>query len=179
MAGPPERYQGRYRIETSRLKSWDYRMPGFYFVTICTKNRIHWFGEIEFGQIALSPAGGIIIRELENTTNIRLNTGIDTYTVMPNHIHAIIVIGEMPAVSVETSRRDVSTKTHYLQSGSLGAIVNQFKSVCTKRIRTTGYTDFAWQTRYYDHIIQNEHELDHIRAYILDNPIKWAEDEYC
>ena len=97
---------------------------------------------------------------------------------MPNHIHAIIVISEMSGASVETSRRDVSTETHYLQSGSLGAIINQYKSVCTKQIRTAGYTNFAWQTRYYDHIIQNEKELDNIRTYILGNPIKWAEDEY-
>ena len=148
-----QRYQGKYRIDTSRLKGWDYTTTGYYFVTICTQNRIHWFGEIVKGCIILSPVGEITKQELENTTSVHPNTNIDLYTVMPNHIHAIVVIGE---ASVETSRRDVSTKTRYLQSGSLGAIVNQNKSQCTKRIRQAGYPNFTWQARYYDHIIQNE-----------------------
>jgi putative transposase len=57
-------------------------------------------------------------------------------------------------------------------------IINQYKSNCTKRIRATGCVDFAWQRRYYDHIIRNGTSLENIRAYILGNPIKWTEDEY-
>jgi hypothetical protein len=60
----------------------------------------------------------------------------------------------------------------------LGAIINQFKSKCTNRIRASGYTDFAWQGRFYDHIIAQERELNNITAYILANPLNWAEDEY-
>jgi REP element-mobilizing transposase RayT len=96
---------------------------------------------------------------------------------MPNHIHAIIVIRETPGVAVETPHRGVSVKTKW-RARSLGAIINQFKSICTKRIRASGCMDFAWQRRFYDHIIRNEKELENIGAYILGNPIKWAEDEY-
>lgn len=86
---------------------------------------------------------------------------------------------------VETSRRGVSTITTTTataaasaawKSNSLGAIIGQFKSVCTKRIWRAGYRDFAWQARFYDHIIRNERAADRIRAYIANNPVRWETD---
>src|SRR4030042_4039421 len=128
--------------------------------------------------MAYFPFGEIVTQNLEKIPQIYPQINLDAWIVMPNHIHAIIIIGEMPGVGVETSQWDVSTKKHYLRSGTLGAIINQYKTVCTKRIRSLGYKDFAWQTRYYDQIIQDEKSLENIRAYILGNPIKWMEDEY-
>jgi putative transposase len=173
----PQKYKKKYRIASNRLKEWDYRTPGYYFVTICTKNRIPWFGNIDKDQMILSPIGGTIVQELQKTAHIRPNISIDTWIVMPNHIHTIIVIDEIPRVAVETPRRGVSTKANW-KPGTLGAIINQFKSICTKRIRVAGYGDFSWQARFYDHIIRNEKSLENIRTYILGNPIKWTEDEY-
>jgi putative transposase len=91
-----------------------------------------------------------------------------------DHIHAIIVLHE---ASVETPHWGVSTSRNW-RSGTLGVIINQYKSVCAKRIRTMGCEDFAWQALFYDHIVRNERKLDNIRSYIQGNPIKWAEDEY-
>lgn len=94
---------------------------------------------------------------------------------MPNHIHGIIVIQNDE--HVETSRRDVSTSKPRLKSNSLGAIVNQIKSVCTKRIRAAGFVDFGWQPGYYDHIIRDDEDLNRVREYINGNPYHWDEDE--
>ncbi|MCX7840424.1 MAG: hypothetical protein N2559_13375, partial [Anaerolineae bacterium] len=86
---------------------------------------------------------------------------------------------------VETPCRGVSTTTTTTttmaasaawKSNSLGAIIGQFKSVCTKRIWRAGYRDFAWQARFYDHIIRNERALNRIRAYIANNPARWELD---
>jgi len=78
-------------------------------------------------------------------------------------------------------QRDVSTTTTptkpRLRANSLGAIVNQFKSRSTKRIRKMGYKEFAWQPRFYDHIIRDERSLEKIREYIINNPLKWELDE--
>ncbi|MBJ7882328.1 hypothetical protein [Gelidibacter salicanalis] len=41
-----EKFRNQYRIESTRLKSWDYGSNGAYFITICTKNRIHYFGDV-------------------------------------------------------------------------------------------------------------------------------------
>ncbi len=172
-----QKYKNIYRISSIRLKGWDYASPGYYFVTICTKNRVPWFGKIVFGEIILSRRGEIAIEELDKTGISRPYVEIDAKVIMPNHIHAIIVIREIAQASVETFRRNVSTKKR-LFPGTVGAIINQYKSVCTKRIRALNYLDFAWQAGYYDHIIRSEKSLEEIRAYILGKPIKWEEDEY-
>jgi putative transposase len=161
------------------MQGWDYGLPGYYFITICTQNRILWFGEIYAGEIILSSAGKIAANELQNTTKIRPNVNLDAWIVMPNHVHAIIVLTvETPRRGVSSNpRRAVSTQINW-RPGTLGAIINQFKSVCTKRIRASWCSDFSWQARYYDHIVRNERELDNIRKYILGNVAKWDDDEY-
>jgi REP element-mobilizing transposase RayT len=62
--------------------------------------------------------------------------------------------------------------------GSLGSIVNQFKGACTRRIRKAGHLHFAWQPRFYDHIIRTQASLQRIRTYIDQNPARWTEDKY-
>ena len=63
-----------------------------------------------------------------------------------------------------------------LLSNSLGAIVGQFKSVTTKRIRKSGFNSFKWQRNYWDQIIRNQAQLNRIRQYILANPANWNRD---
>lgn len=196
-------YWGKYRIEPARLRGYDYSSPGSYFVTICTKRMIRYFGECVGGEMKLSSIGEIIAVEWKKTPVIRPDVAIDDFVVMPNHMHGIIVIGksnsgdltdQVPFADiddnvaqttrggkgmsiVETTRRVVSTGS-ILTSNSLGSIIGQFKSICTKRIRKAGLEQFAWQPRYYDRIIRDEAELDRIREYIISNPINWNSDEY-
>jgi putative transposase len=171
------KFRGKYKTASGRLKGWDYGEAGFYFITICTKGRIHWFGKIKGGEMILRHAGVIVCEELEKTTVIRQNISMETWVVMPNHIHAIVAILDAEVEGVETPRRGVSTRAAW-RPGTLGAIINQYKSTCTKRIRSSGDPQFAWQSRYYDHIIRNEQELEKISAYIQANPGAWMEDEY-
>lgn len=63
-----------------------------------------------------------------------------------------------------------------LESGSFGAIMGQFKSIITKRIRRAGLESFAWQRNYFEHVIRNDAALDQIRAYIVDNALRWEAD---
>ncbi|PIR54550.1 transposase [Candidatus Peregrinibacteria bacterium CG10_big_fil_rev_8_21_14_0_10_42_8] len=176
-------FQGKYRIETTRLVGRDYSQPGKYFVTICTKSRAHWFGEIRNDIMGLSEIGCIVACEIQKTSLIRKNVCIDSWIVMPNHIHMIIVIGHNNDYDVvETSRRDVSTLVQQTVSlfrqrpQSLGSIIQQMKCVCTKRIHTMGHIDFGWQPRFHDHIIRNNHSLNSIRSYISNNPKIWNQD---
>ena len=53
----PAKFQNKYRIASARLQNWDYRWSAAYFITICTHNRKHFFGEIENGEMYLSPQG--------------------------------------------------------------------------------------------------------------------------
>lgn len=132
----------KYRIESARLKDWDYSSAWWYYVTINTKNHVEWFGKVKNRKMILNQIGEIVKQEWLKTEQIRENVELDYYIVMPNHLHEIIIINE----SVETTRRVISTT---LQPNSLGSIVGQFKSVCTKQIRRFE-SNFKWQSRFYD-----------------------------
>ncbi len=191
-------YKNRYKIDSTRLKGWNYSAPGMYFVTICTNKFICHFGEVVNEKIKISTIGKIIDEEWQKTEYIRVNVELDEYIVMPNHIHGIITIVETPQTALknsneetfqrnvsnsnakqyveeETFQRNVSTTNRNtgLKPNTLGSILGQFKSVCTKRIWAMGYPDFAWQNRYHDHIIRHEKSLNRIREYIIMNPLKW------
>ena len=145
--------------------------PGGISVTICTKDRRCVFGTVEKEFVRLSTAGTIITEEWLKTPQVRSDAALDEWVVMPNHLHGIIVMLDW-VHPPETPQRGVSTKQSK-KSHSLGTIIGQFKSACTKRIGATGFNDFAWQPLSFDHIIRNEKELDSIREYIVNNPLKW------
>ncbi len=158
---------------------WDYSSPGAYFVTICTKGMQGWFGEIVDGTMQLSPVGDIVADEWKKTDQIRPDVSLDTWTVMPNHLHGIVVIHE---TSIVETHRDASLPPPNEQNkfgpqrNNLASIIRGFKSASTKRIHMAGCTEFAWQPRYYDHIIRNERSFNKIREYIANNVLQWEFD---
>ncbi|MCB1159724.1 MAG: hypothetical protein KDK45_19650, partial [Leptospiraceae bacterium] len=85
-------YKNKYRIESARKKNWDYTSPAYYFITICTRDRKHYFGEIKNGIMELNPVGKIIHDEWYKTQSMRPNIYLDEFIIMPNHIHGIIQI---------------------------------------------------------------------------------------
>lgn len=177
-------YHDRYNIEPTRLRGWDYSSSGFYFVTICTHNRIEYFGDVlidndGIASVALSDVGKIARDELLKTVQIRRNVELDEWIIMPNHIHVIFVINNY-FDNVETCGRMSlqGNKTNQFSkpiSGSLSMIVGNFKAMVTKRCRENNF-DFAWQRLFYDHIIRHETALNKIRAYIKYNPRMWRRD---
>ena len=147
-------YKNKFRVETARLKDWDYSTSGWYYITVCTKDKTNWFGEIKSGKMILNNLGKIVE---------------DTWNVMPNHIHGIIIIN-----SVETGHApSVQPAKH-----TLGNVIGSFKSAVSKVIRNIENKNFQWQPRFYDHIIRNENDLRRIRKYIELNPLRWELDEY-
>ena len=147
----------RYRIPSARLKAWNYRRPGMYFVTICTWERDRCLGEVIGGQVAASVYGEIVAREWQRIPARQPRVDLDTWIVMPDHLHGILMLKPTPEKSAQ----------------SLGMVVGEFKSKATKAIRMSGYRGFDWQERFHDHIIKNLEELDRIRTYILQNPQRW------
>jgi putative transposase len=170
------RFRNRYRVESTRLQGWDYASAGWYFVTLCTRDRTCWFGDIVDGDMCLSEAGLIVAEEWQKTAEIRPNVELDQWIVMPNHLHGILVITGEAAAAPKPLAHWSAKSIPRLQAGSLGAIIGQVKSVCTKRIRAAGYPDFAWQGRFYDHIIRDESSLSRIREYIVGNAATWEKD---
>ena len=191
-------FKDKYRVESTRLQEWDYSNNGYYFITICTKNKIPSLGKIDDGIIVLSEIGKIVEQEWLMTEKVRENVQFDIWTMMPNHIHAIIIINNPTpnhntvekhgdASQSHTNRRN-NTETHRhasLRNGKQDAriqnvsnIIRQFKSIKTQRIHRKISSAFSWQARFYEHIIRSQKSLDNIREYIVNNPLKWELDEY-
>ncbi|MCG2686273.1 transposase [Candidatus Parcubacteria bacterium] len=164
-------FAGKHRIETTRLKGWDYSEPGYYFVTICTRDRVCCLGDIVDGKMRLSEIGEIAHQYWLKIPNHFGNVVLDEFVVMPSHVHGIIVINESDCRdgACPVSTDGIATRPN------LGNIVGSFKSAVTRWCHEND-RPFAWQSRFYDHIIRNEKSLNQTRQYIDDNPENWETD---
>jgi putative transposase len=170
------KFQNKYRIATTRLQNWNYAACAAYFVTICTKNRIDFFGSIEKGEMYLTKIGEIAYDEWLKTPDIRedMNLELGAFVIMPNHFHAVIMIGDN-----EYNREINSVGNEFgMQSKNLASIIRGFKSAVTTQAKKMGYLDFGWQGLYHEHIIRNEKSFENIQNYIINNPKKWESDRY-
>lgn len=178
------RFQNKYRTETTRLKHWDYGWDASYFVTICTQNRICYFGNVTDGKMNLNEIGEIVENEWLKTFEMRqdMNLYMGEFVIMPNHFHAIIGIGEN---EYNTKRRDAmhcvstieTTNKFGPQSKNLASIIRGFKIGVTKNGRLIN-PEFGWQSRYHDHIIRNDESFQRISQYIINNPLNWSVDQF-
>ncbi len=156
-----------------RLKGYDYSQPGAYFVTIVAHNRDCLFGRIMNKKIVLSKYGSVVEKEWRKTSKIRKEIELDTFIIMPNHLHGIFII--LPSVRA-TGRSPLPLSGP--ESKSLGAIVAGFKSAVTKQINIIRAIQGVpvWQCNSYDRIIRNEDKLIKIREYMVGNPTQWEYD---
>ena len=169
-----------------RLRGYDYSQSGWYFITLCTKNREHLFGEVINGKTILNELGKIAEREWQRTEEIRKNTKIDQYVIMPNHLHGIIGIMEAEVFSKGTMHRAPTDLAPTLEcfgkptTNSIPTIIRSYKATVTKKINSLLDTPgaFVWQRNYFERVIRNEPELIRIRSYIIENPAKWQDDKY-
>ncbi len=190
----PEKFKNKYRTKSTRLQNWNYASAGWYYITICTKNKENYFGKIKDQKLILNEIGKIAEKFWSEIPKHFQNVRLDEFIIMPNHIHGIIVIDDVEDdVVVETLQCNVSTmkegKNKFYSKispkpRSLSTIIRSFKSICTKTINNNfkiknnnQKINFAWQPKFYDHIIRNEESLNKIREYIFQNPFNWEKDE--
>lgn len=172
-------FKNRYRIESSRLKNYDYSNHGAYFITIVTKYRTCFFGDIVNDKMVLNDFGKIADKFWKEIPEHFPHAILDEYIIMPNHVHGIIILDnnvETPDDCVETPKLGVSTGMEIVKRQPIGVIINQFKRICTITIRELDI-NFGWQSRFHDHVIRNEKSLNRIRQYIIDNPKNWLSDK--
>ncbi len=157
-----------------RLPNFDCSQSNIYFLTICTHNRARLFGEIassELDEHLLTYPNHpeqIIEKWLFEIENKYLNSIIDAYVIMPDHVHFILY---NPGIINETGEHIGSP---------LPEIIKWFKTQTTNEyIRGVKnglfpyFEKHLWQRNYYEHIIRNEADLQTRRKYIYDNPLKW------
>ncbi|MGD0216428.1 MAG: transposase [Desulfobaccales bacterium] len=167
------------RRKIIRLQGFDYAREGAYFITICTHNRLCLLGEVTDQEMRLNALGRAIESEWLQTAKLRSYVTLDYYVIMPNHFHAVFFLQNH-----ERATRRVAPTKENSPSGpapwSVGAIVAQFKSQVTRRIKSSGRLPNGrlWQRSYYEHVVRDENDLNRIRQYIEDNAAIWVEDEY-
>ena len=82
----------KYHRRSIRLKDYDYRQEGAYFVSICTQNRLCLFGDVVDGEMVLNDAGVAIEQVFNGLPTYCLGLEIDEYVVMPNHVHVVFIL---------------------------------------------------------------------------------------
>jgi REP element-mobilizing transposase RayT len=174
----------RLHRKSIRLPDFDYTSAGGYFITLVATNNSCLFGEMIGQQVSLNPFGDIVREEWLRTALIRPEIVLDGFIIMPNHLHGIIFITNVVgADGVESSvgahgRAPQQRPLLYRPAKSLGSFVAGYKSIVTKRInilRTTPGMP-VWQRNYYEHTIRNDQEMNRIRDYIRNNPLRWTMD---
>lgn len=188
-----------------RMQGYDYSQPGAYFITICTHHKECLFGEINSGKMKLSTLGEIAYYQWIQLPYRFATIKLDTFVIMPNHLHGIIIInetqhpisrrgeagenrhGSSPKIQISpaspSNTNDYSldvSKPGGTISGSIGAIIQNFKSLTTRKINILlrSRNKPIWQRNYYEHIIRGETDYERIVEYIENNPISWVDDEY-
>ena len=146
----------------NRLQTYDYRTPGYYFLTFCTENRACLLGrvtasdETQRSSVILSDIGAAVDNAIRSIPGHYPGVVLDKYVIMPNHVHLILALQDTGKPCPSVSR-----------------IVQQLKGAITKRLGVR-----IWQIHFHDHVIRNEQDYQIIWQYIDNNPTKWSLDRY-
>ncbi|MGD9488191.1 MAG: transposase [Calditrichaceae bacterium] len=180
----------KHHRRSIRLKGFDYSQAGWYFVTICAQNREILFGDVIDGKMVLNTLGKIIEYHWKKMSIHFKNVNIDEFQIMPNHFHGIVNIIKSVG-AMHSNQNNINNgnnpdmnaspqRPHGTKPGSLGAIMQNFQSITSRKINKIRKTPGArlWQRNYYEHIIRNENELNRIRQYIIENPLKWQDNKF-
>jgi putative transposase len=178
-----------------RLKGYDYSQAGAYFITICCQDRACLFGKIiedtdNVPTIELNEYGAIAYNEWNKLTERFPNLELDVFQIMPNHIHAIIVLTDREQ-DIENRKiedganvkiADVDEATARV-ARTVGDIVGAYKSLVNNKClaickANNEYLGKLWQRNYYEHIIRDEGAYRLIADYIITNPAHWQSDKF-
>ncbi len=198
-----DKFKGKYRIGSARKTGWDYSTPAKYFVTICTKDRECFFGDVVDKKMNLSIIGEIAQEIWLSIPNHFDFVKLHAFIVMPDHIHGILEILQIDDVKPRRNAiHRVSTDAiHPISTGTINRVSTDdsidtpipggatgtnnpmLHSNLSRIIRwykgkvtflsRKNNSAFAWQSRFHDHIIRNKESFDKITSYIRKNPENW------
>lgn len=179
-----DKFRNKFRIETARLKDYDYSSNGAYFITICTDKFKQWLGKIENGKMVLSEIGSLACQCWREIPDHFPFVQTDEFVIMPNHVHGIIIIDSGRcscrdvAGNVSTDTKNGGMSKISPKKGTISSIIRSYKAAVTKSCHADKLS-FKWQPRFYEHVIRNDEDLRLTREYIVNNPGKWHLDKYC
>ena len=154
-----------------RLNNYDYSSAGAYFITICTQDRRcilscivgRGLAPAEKAEIEYTSFGEIAKAQILMLEERYPDLTVDQYVIMPNHIHAIMILsGKAAGASPRPTMMD---------------IVCAYKSLTTRACKKNGFNGKLFQTSFYEHIIRGREDYEAHLKYIYENPMRWADDE--
>jgi REP element-mobilizing transposase RayT len=170
------------RKNSLRLKGYDYSQPGPYFVTLLVENRQHIFGDILDGTMKLSKIGEIAEKRWLEIPDHYPAAEIDTFVIMPNHVHGIIHINQINQNKPRSQTRNLVTPSFNYNTivraqdsaplqikPRLGKIIGGYKIGVTKWVRKNTNLHTIWQRSFFDQVVRNDIQLERIRTYIRNN----------
>ncbi|HJY63401.1 MAG TPA: transposase [Ignavibacteria bacterium] len=165
----------KHQRKLNRLAGYDYSHSAGYFVTICTNEKISYFGKICNGKMELNDLGKIAEKFWKEIPQHYMNISLDVYAIMPNHVHGIIFItDDILKINAGTEHCSVPTVGKNKNYGLLSKVVKSYKEKVTKGVKNLfPLSDFSWQRSFYDHIIRNEQDYFKIQQYIFENLKRW------
>ncbi|MCB0480626.1 MAG: transposase [Flavobacteriales bacterium] len=182
-----ENFRNKYKGTTARLQTWDYTWDGSYFITICTADRAHLFGEIENQKMQLSRLGVIADILWNELPHRNPNIKLGEFVVMPNHIHGILILNNTseplnPSTTTPIEPTTTNPKNQKMaiispKPNSISTIIRSYKSAVTKHAYRLEIEN-GWQPRFYEHIIRNDAAFKRISSYIINNPLQWDKDKF-
>ncbi|MDE5574005.1 MAG: transposase [Muribaculaceae bacterium] len=138
---------------------------GDYFITICTKEKEHFFGNIINGKMIFSEIGEYADEAIRTLNTHYSYIEVPLFVVMPNHVHAIIRIRE---------KADAPGCIPTIRT-ALGVVIGGYKQSVTRYARRNNIS-FEWQSRFHDHIIRGPKDGRLISEYIINNVTNWDSD---
>jgi putative transposase len=153
----------KHHRRSIRLQGYDYSQAGMYYITIVTQGREYLFGEVINAEMILNRFGQIVQYAWFDLPKHYMHVELDMFCIMPNHVHAIIVL----------------TDRMLVKRYPLSEVVRAFKSFSARRINSLRKTQGipVWQRNYYEHVIRDGNDLQAKRAYIMSNPLNWDDDD--
>jgi putative transposase len=176
-----KKYKNKYRSDTVRLKNHDYGSDDWYFVTICTKNRERYFGEImqyvgtqnfaspHIASLHPTPIGKIAHQYWLEIPNHFPFVILDEIVIMPDHVHGLLYFNKP-----DYQYRIPHPNQFGPQSQNLASVIRGYKAA-VKKYATINNIPFLWQSLYHNHVVRTNRELQAIQRYIQNNSIKWIE----
>jgi len=169
----------RHHRQSYRFQRHDYSSAAAYYVTLVTKNRLCLFGSVVGDEVVFSDLGKIADEFFRAIPQHFQYASIDIHQVMPNHVHAVIVIADTVGATHWVAPTRIAPKGYPRgpQCGSIGAMLGSYKMAVTRQAIARFELRDVWQRNYHDHIIRTDQEWQIIRNYIQSNPSQWLSDE--
>jgi len=159
----------KHHRRSIRLRDYDYSHPGAYFVTVCAYQKTPHFGEIQDAVMLLNTSGQIAQNCWEELPGKLSMIALDAFIIMPDHVHGILIMRK--------DRRGQSPE--WEDRTTLGAVIRLYKASVTHQVHVALGSNIGpiWQRNYYERVIRDAAELDNVRRYITENPLRrWLRD---